>query len=88
MVPIAPFALVNLFAGASGVRFLDFVLGTLIGMTPGMILLTALGHHVFLLVTEPTTLGLVLLVIIVLGWIALAIVLQYILIRMRRSYRA
>lgn len=35
MVPIAPFAIVNLIAGTSHIRFKDFMLGTALGMTPG-----------------------------------------------------
>jgi uncharacterized membrane protein YdjX (TVP38/TMEM64 family) len=37
IVPVAPFSVVNLVAGASHVRGRDFVFGTLLGMTPGII---------------------------------------------------
>jgi phospholipase D1/2 len=37
MIPIAPYSLVNLAAGAVGVPFRDFVLGTLLGMSPGVV---------------------------------------------------
>jgi phospholipase D1/2 len=37
LVPIAPFSLVNLVAGASHVGFRDFLLGTLLGMSPGVV---------------------------------------------------
>lgn len=37
IVPSGPFTLVNAVAGASGIRLRDFVLGTLIGMAPGVI---------------------------------------------------
>lgn len=37
MIPVAPFSLINLIAGASEIRFRDFVLGTIIGMVPGVI---------------------------------------------------
>jgi uncharacterized membrane protein YdjX (TVP38/TMEM64 family) len=37
LIPIAPFTIVNLVAGASGVRLGDFLLGTLIGMAPGIV---------------------------------------------------
>jgi uncharacterized membrane protein YdjX (TVP38/TMEM64 family) len=87
MVPLAPFALVNLVAGASRIRFLDFLIGTLLGMAPGMILLTALGHQILLLITQPTAFGVLLLVVTVLGWIALGILLQFFMIRMRRRNR-
>jgi len=37
IVPVAPFAVLNLFAGASHLRLRDFVIGTLIGMAPAVI---------------------------------------------------
>jgi uncharacterized membrane protein YdjX (TVP38/TMEM64 family) len=37
LIPIAPFAFVNMIAGSSQIRFRDFVLGTIIGMIPGTI---------------------------------------------------
>jgi len=42
-VPIAPFTLINLVAGASHIRHRDFLLGTLLGMMPGLIILSAMG---------------------------------------------
>ncbi len=39
LVPIAPFSLVNLVVGASGIELREFVLGTLIAMTPGVLLI-------------------------------------------------
>lgn len=38
-VPVAPFTLLNLIAGAIEVRFRDYLIGTLIGMAPGVILM-------------------------------------------------
>jgi uncharacterized membrane protein YdjX (TVP38/TMEM64 family) len=35
MVPIAPFAIVNMVAGASHLRLRDLLIGTAVGMTPG-----------------------------------------------------
>lgn len=39
MLPIAPFAIVNMIAGASHLRIKDFVLGTMLGMLPGTLLI-------------------------------------------------
>lgn len=36
VLPIAPFTVVNVVAGASHIGFRDFILGTVIGMTPGI----------------------------------------------------
>lgn len=39
MVPIAPFAIVNMIAGATHLRLRDMVVGTVIGMTPGTLIM-------------------------------------------------
>lgn len=39
LVPVAPFAVVNMAAGASHIRFSDLLLGTLIGMMPGTLVI-------------------------------------------------
>jgi uncharacterized membrane protein YdjX (TVP38/TMEM64 family) len=36
IVPLAPFTIINLAAGASHIRFRDFALGSLLGMVPGI----------------------------------------------------
>ena len=37
IVPVAPFAVINLVAGASHIRLRDFALGTLVGLLPGLV---------------------------------------------------
>ena len=44
-LPIAPFTLVNIVAGASHVRFKDYLIGTFIGMIPGTVALTTLSDR-------------------------------------------
>jgi uncharacterized membrane protein YdjX (TVP38/TMEM64 family) len=39
LVPVAPFTVVNLVAGAAGVRLRDFLAGSVIGMGPGIVLI-------------------------------------------------
>ncbi len=41
LVPLAPFSLVNLFAGALGLPFRDYVIGTALGLTPGVLVMSA-----------------------------------------------
>jgi phospholipase D1/2 len=43
MVPIAPFTVVNLFVGASGIGFRPFFFATAIGRIPGIVTLTLFG---------------------------------------------
>ena len=37
IVPVAPFVVINLVAGASHISFRDFALGTLVGLLPGIV---------------------------------------------------
>ena len=46
IVPIAPFMVVNLVAGATHVRVRDFVVGTALGTLPGIVLLVFGAHRV------------------------------------------
>lgn len=53
-LPVAPFGLVNLIAGASHIRFRDYVLGTALGMFPGLLAITLLGESLGRLIRRPT----------------------------------
>lgn len=53
IIPIAPFTIVNLIAGASHIKFRDFFIGTLLGMTPGMFGVTLLTDRVEATLLEP-----------------------------------
>jgi phospholipase D1/2 len=76
MLPIAPFTLVNLAAGAIGVRLRDYVIGTLLGLLPGTLALTAFGRQLREIIEQPTLANVGLLVLVVAVWIALSIALQ------------
>jgi uncharacterized membrane protein YdjX (TVP38/TMEM64 family) len=54
LLPVAPFTLVNLVAGASHVRARDFFLGTLFGMAPGVLAVTVFSDRLAALVFAPT----------------------------------
>jgi len=41
VLPIAPFSMVNLVAGATSLSLRDFMLGTALGMSPGIVLMSA-----------------------------------------------
>jgi uncharacterized membrane protein YdjX (TVP38/TMEM64 family) len=85
LVPIAPFALVNAAAGALRVGILDFLGGTVIGMTPGLVLMSALGHEITELLVRPTWQTVTILSVGVLAWIGVAIVAQKLVAQIRRS---
>jgi uncharacterized membrane protein YdjX (TVP38/TMEM64 family) len=86
LVPLAPFTVVNLVAGASAIRPTDFVAGTALGMAPGLIVLSILGHQVFRILTHPNPADLALLVAAVAAWILVSVGLQ-ILVSKRWSER-
>jgi phospholipase D1/2 len=46
VMPVAPFTLVNIFVGASVIRFWEFLLGTLVGRIPGIVTLTLFGFQI------------------------------------------
>jgi len=68
LLPVAPFTLANLFVGASGIRFRDFFLASVIGRIPGILVLSVAGVHLENALRNPSTgsfilLGLVLILI-------------------------
>ncbi len=44
IVPVAPFTVINIVAGASHIKFRDYFWGTLLGMFPGILALAAAGE--------------------------------------------
>jgi uncharacterized membrane protein YdjX (TVP38/TMEM64 family) len=87
-VPIAPFTVVNFVAGATPIRFRDYFLGTLLGMTPGIAALIFLGDRLRDVWQHPTAANLGLLVLAVAVWIALALGLQRLSNRISRARRS
>ena len=73
MLPVAPFAVVNMVAGASHIRLRDLLLGTLIGISPGTLAMTLFVDQITAALRHPTPLtfvvaGLTLLLIVVGLW--------------------
>ena len=77
MVPIAPFSIVNLVAGASKLSLRDFMLGTALGMLPGIAVMAALGAQIADLARNASLWNAVLLALAILGWIALCLGVQF-----------
>ena len=53
-VPVAPFTVVNLVSGVSRVRFVDYMIGTAVGMAPGTLAFSLLGHQLERTLSAPT----------------------------------
>ncbi len=64
VVPVAPFTLVNMFIGASGIRFRDFFLASLVGRVPGILTLALFGVQLENALRKPGLASFALLVII------------------------
>jgi uncharacterized membrane protein YdjX (TVP38/TMEM64 family) len=54
IIPVAPFSIVNVVAGANNVRLRDFLLATVIGMAPGILMLVVLEDQFEKLLQDPT----------------------------------
>ena len=77
MVPIAPFSIVNLVAGASELSLRDFMLGTVLGMAPGIAVMAALGAQIADLARNASLSNVLLLVLAVAAWIAFCLGVQF-----------
>ena len=85
LVPSASFTLINLVAGASRVGFGAYLLGTLLGMAPGVVLLTALGHRLARVLAEPGPGEIALLALIAGLWLGVSAGLQIVVSRLRSA---
>ncbi len=67
VVPVAPFVVVNLVAGASHINLRDFVLGSFLGMmTPGLLALTVFADRLYSVFQDPSPTTVALLAVVVL----------------------
>lgn len=54
MLPVAPFTVVNLVAGASHLRLRDFLIGTVLGMTPGILAVAVFSDRLAAVLQDPS----------------------------------
>jgi phospholipase D1/2 len=74
ILPVAPFTIVNIMAGASEVRFRDFILGTFLGMLPGLLAMTLFGDRLQSAIQDPKAESFMILVALV---VALVLVMTW-----------
>lgn len=65
LLPVAPFTLVNMVAGASHLRARDFLLGNALGLLPGCLVMVLFSERLAAAALEPSAANL--------GWLALAL---------------
>jgi phospholipase D1/2 len=80
LVPLAPFAIEGIVAGAIRIRLLPYVLGTFLGMLPGVLATSVFGRQITAALEDPSTvnwliaagvlLALAVLTLLVRGWLA------------------
>jgi phospholipase D1/2 len=87
LVPIAPFTLVNLAAGAARIPIVDYTMGTALGLAPGLITLSALGDRIMPIFRAPSLRDVSILIAVIIAWIALSIGLQALVMRRRQVDR-
>jgi len=61
LFPICPFSILNLLSGATHIRFKDFVIGTLLGMTPGLFVVVFFGNRLLKIIEHPHALDILFL---------------------------
>lgn len=54
IIPVAPFTVINLIAGASHIKFRDFFIGSFLGLLPGIIALALLAHSLIEAIKYPS----------------------------------
>jgi uncharacterized membrane protein YdjX (TVP38/TMEM64 family) len=54
IVPVAPFSVINIIAGATAIRLRDFALGSFIGMIPGVVSIAILADRIVASLREPS----------------------------------
>jgi uncharacterized membrane protein YdjX (TVP38/TMEM64 family)/phosphatidylserine/phosphatidylglycerophosphate/cardiolipin synthase-like enzyme len=85
LIPVAPFTLVNLVAGAMRIRFLDYMLGTALGLLPGIALLSLVGESLSRILADPTPYNVGMLLLVMAAWVGITWGLQRLLRRLRQE---
>lgn len=78
LVPVAPFSVVNVLAGASQLKPREFILGTVLGMMPGIVAMAALGSQIADFARNASWQGAILVGLIILAWIAVCLGAQFV----------
>jgi uncharacterized membrane protein YdjX (TVP38/TMEM64 family) len=75
-VPVAPFTIVNMLVGAIGVRYRDFIIGTALGMIPGIAAFAFVSDRFLHAWREPTPQNVSLTGAAVVLWIGVVLLVQ------------
>jgi phospholipase D1/2 len=67
LIPVAPFTMINIISGAFKVPFRDYLLGSLLGMAPGIILTNLFAHQLQSAIRNPGLGSLILLAVLIIA---------------------
>ena len=81
LVPIAPFTIVNMVAGASGISLSHYIIGTALGLLPGLVMLSAMGSQIMDIIFNPSLGSIALLAAGIAAWILFVLGAQALLTR-------
>jgi phospholipase D1/2 len=84
-IPMSPFALVSVAAGASHIRFFDYLVGTAIGIVVPVVLLSVATEQTSRMIAEPSVLHFAFLAGVIVLWIAVAFAAQAVLERIAKG---
>jgi phospholipase D1/2 len=65
LLPIAPFSIVNVVAGASRILFFDFIIGTVIGLLPGLLGMSLFEASLKTALVDPSPLNIMILIAVI-----------------------
>lgn len=76
LLPVAPFTIVNLVAGASHIRLRDYLIGSIVGMAPGILLTVTFAHQLLRAIRHPGVGSVATMVAIGLALVGVSVMLQ------------
>lgn len=88
LFPVGPYTVVNFMAGASEIRFRDYMLGTFIGMVPALVLVTVLGDRLGDALRHPSASNLLLLAVVTAAFVVANILVRRSMNRRKQGSRA
>lgn len=68
-IPVAPFTIVNMIAGASHIKLRDYLIGTAVGMLPGILAITIFADRLLHSIQNPNGLNILIAVVLAAGLI-------------------
>jgi uncharacterized membrane protein YdjX (TVP38/TMEM64 family) len=84
-IPMSPFAVVSVVAGTSDIRFLDYFIGTAIGIMVPVVLLSVATEQTTRMLAEPSVVHFAVLAGVITLWIAIAFGAQALLERIAKG---